>query len=88
MAVVGAYARIDATRTAEIRRRVQALPGVTTFDLDDSAKLGIVVEAPDLESAQDRLTQTVSAVEGVLGVWPVYSHPERLGRSANNLDNL
>lgn len=69
---LGAFARIDEANEAAIRRRVDALINVESFDLDEPGKIGLFIEAPDLDAAHDMLTGTIGRMEGVLAVWPVY----------------
>jgi nitrate reductase NapAB chaperone NapD len=76
MAVVGAYARIDLADEVAIRSRLGGVTGVSTFSLDDPGKVGLVIEADDLDSAHDMLLNEIEKLEGVLGVWPVYAHAE------------
>jgi len=76
MAFVGAWARIDLTRAAAVARDLAGFPGVETFDLEVPGKLGLLIEADDLESAHHMLTVNLTGCEGVLGIWPVYVHDE------------
>jgi len=76
MAVVGAFARIDPAGAKEICASIEALPQVSTFDLHDSGKVGLLIDASDLGQAHDALTKQIRAIEGVWGVWPVYVHSE------------
>lgn len=76
MAVVGAFARIETERIEQVRGELARLEGVETFDLGDPMKVGILIEAGDLDAAHETLTRDVTAVEGVLGVWPVSVHLE------------
>lgn len=69
--VLGAFARIDALRAEEVRAQLRRLEGVTTFDLDVPHKLGIVLEALDLDAAHRQLTTQVAHISGVHGVWPI-----------------
>jgi nitrate reductase NapAB chaperone NapD len=69
--VLGAYARIDPGSRESVRDRLHDLKGVTLFDLDDPGKVGLVIEADDLEKAHQLLTHTVGRTPDVLGVWPV-----------------
>ena len=72
MIIVGVYARVEADRTGEIRRRLDGLDGVETFPLREAGTLGILLEAPDLDRAHARLTGEIRGTEGVLAAWPVY----------------
>ena len=74
--VVGAYARIEIAGAAATVDRLGALPGVETFDLDDPGKVGLLIEAEDLDGAHEALTRRVRGARGVLGVWPIYVHDE------------
>jgi nitrate reductase NapAB chaperone NapD len=76
MTVVGAFARIDGDDMEGVRHRLETLPGVSTFDLADPGKVGILIEAETVDQAHHCLTQDIRAVEGVLGAWPVYLHDE------------
>jgi len=72
MPTVGAFARIEIDEADAIRARLAALDGVTPFDLDETGKMGLLIEAPDLDAAHGKLTKDIRQTDGVLGVWPVY----------------
>lgn len=74
MVIVGAYARIDASKASAVIEGLELLDGVETFALEDEGKLGLVIEGTDLAAAHGRLDRDVRAVQGVLCVWPVYVH--------------
>ncbi len=74
MATLGVYVRIDPEQLEAVRRALDALSGVTTFDLDEAGQLGVILEADDLEAAHAALTGPVHRVPGVLAAWPVYAH--------------
>ncbi len=76
MAIVGAFARIDSPGFVSCVEHLDALPGVSTFDIDDPNKIGLIIEADSLEQAHDIITQTIRSTIGVLGVWPVYANIE------------
>jgi len=76
MATVGVYARIDTSQAPTIREDLNQLPGVSTFELDDPQKLGLIIEAPSVRAAHDVLTEDVAALRGVLAAWPVYMNVE------------
>jgi len=83
MATVGAYVRVDPEVTASIRLRIDAIDGVSTFDVededgagDDAGKVGVLIEADSLSDAHEMLTGRLKEVEGVLAVWPVYANFE------------
>lgn len=71
LVVVGALARVDEDDWANVRMRLDALPGVESFALGERARLGVVIEAPGLDAAYERLEREVSAVDGVMAVWPI-----------------
>ena len=72
MTTVGAYARIDLGCAAAIREELAQLDGVELFELDEPGKLGLIVEADDLDAAHTMLTCDVTQTPGVMGVWPIY----------------
>ncbi len=76
MAIVGAFARVDQTQTAQCRGALEELDGVSTFDLDDEDKVGVLVEAPTLDDAHELITGRIRSAPGVLGVWPVFVNTE------------
>ncbi|MFG0253316.1 MAG: hypothetical protein ACF8NJ_10635 [Phycisphaerales bacterium JB038] len=82
MPTVGAYARIDLDAVAETREALSQLAGVTLFDLDEEGKVGLLVEAADLDGAHSTITNEVHGVDGVLGVWPIYVDVEDLDDDA------
>ena len=77
--VVGAWARVDPDSPEAVRRRLDELAGVSTFDLEDSHKLGILIEATSLDEAYRILRRDVEAAEGVLGAWPASVHLDTEG---------
>lgn len=76
MVVVGAYAHLELSQESSVPPRLEALDGVSTFDLGVAGKIGILIEARSLDEAHARLTQEVREVEGVRGVFPVYVNAE------------
>jgi len=76
MAVVGAYVHVDVQSADAVRRELSAIEGVSTFKLDEPGKVGLVIEAADLDEAHAILKNDVQGCEGVLGAWPVYAHFE------------
>ena len=76
MAIVGAFARVDTEYTAVCREELDQLGGVSTFDLDDPDKVGILIEADTLDDAHATITKTIRTATGVMGVWPVYVNTE------------
>ncbi len=76
MAVVGAFARVDPKDVPATRARLEQLDGVSIFDLDEPPKVGILIEADDIDTAHAILTRQVKVVDGVWGVWPIYVHAE------------
>ncbi len=76
MAIVGAFARVDTDTTALCRAELEQLAGVSTFDINDADKVGVLIEADSLNEAHDTITKTIRSTPGVLGVWPVYVNTE------------
>lgn len=74
MPVVGSFARIEVANHAAVCRRLDALEGVSTFDLGSREKIGLLIETDDLDTAHALVSREIGAVEGVLGVWPVSLH--------------
>ncbi|MGV6814614.1 MAG: chaperone NapD [Phycisphaerales bacterium] len=76
MAIVGAFARVDTAKTESCKEAINMLAGVSTFELDDPHKVGILVESGSLNEAHDTIAKTIRSIQGVLGVWPVYVNTE------------
>ena len=72
-AVVGVYARIDQAKRREIEDCLAHIEGASSFALEESAKLGFLVEAPSLDKAHDVVEHQIRQIPGVLGTWPVYA---------------
>jgi nitrate reductase NapAB chaperone NapD len=72
MAMVGAFARIEPGTLDKVVERLEKIDGVSTFDLDDPGKVGLLIEAEDADSAHAKLTKEIRNTEDVWGVWPVY----------------
>ena len=69
--VVGALARVDQDCRQEVCSRIEALEGFSTFVVEDPLKVGVLIEASSLDEAHMRFTDQLTAVDGVLGAWPV-----------------
>lgn len=76
MTIIGALARIRPGTTPETRQRLDALPGVETFELTDPLRIGLVIEAIDVDAAHAVLERQARSTVGVMGVWPIYVHTE------------
>ncbi|MDP6849478.1 MAG: hypothetical protein QGH51_04500 [Planctomycetota bacterium] len=76
MAIVGAFARIEPGLQKRAEVALTAIQGVSTFELEDSSKLGILVETDSLESAHEIIRYQIESIDGVLGVWPSYANIE------------
>jgi len=84
MTIVGAYARICETVPGTARLRLCSLAGVTTFDLAEPDTIGLLVEAATLDDAYAVVTRDLPAIDGVVGVWPVFVHDEdQVSQNAN-----
>lgn len=76
MAVVGAYIRVEIESAEAVREQLAGMDGISTFNLGDAGKVGLVIEAPDLDKAHAKLSKEVQGLEGVLGAWPIYANFE------------
>ncbi len=76
MAIVGAFARVEIEHMQQTERGLNAIDGVSTFLLDEPGKVGLLVEAGDLDEAHGLIAESIPAVPGVMGVWPVYASIE------------
>jgi nitrate reductase NapAB chaperone NapD len=79
MVMVGAFARIEPGSAGTVIRRLERIAGVETFELDDPDKVGILIEADDMDRAHAMLTRDIRNIGGVWGVWPVYAHDDEDG---------
>ena len=69
--IVGAMARLKPGRDDDVRRRLEHVDGVEVSDVQRPGTVGLIVEARDVDAAHRILTREISAVDGVLAVWPV-----------------
>jgi len=72
MTLIGALARVDPSSAEVVQGTLAAMPGITPFPVDDSARLGLLIEAATLDDAYRLLCDDLQSVKGVLAVWPVY----------------
>ncbi len=77
MTVIGACARIDSSDAVGIRERLATLGGVSTFDLDDPGRVGLLIESESLDAAHQTLCEEIKLVAGVMAVWPIYVDTEQ-----------
>ncbi len=76
MAIAGAFVRVEVGETEQVERRLNALESVSTFDLPEEGKVGLLIEAENLDAVHKIITKQVPATRGVLGAWPVYVNTE------------
>ena len=76
MAIVGAFARVDSEQASACQKLLDELVGVSTFEINDPDKVGILIEADSLDQAHAMVSKTIRSTPGVLGVWPVYVNTE------------
>ncbi len=76
MAIVGAFARVDAEHASSCEQLLNEIAGVSTFEIDHPDKVGILIEADSLDQAHATVSKTIRSTPGVLGVWPVYVNTE------------
>ncbi|MCA8977707.1 MAG: hypothetical protein KDC98_23485 [Planctomycetes bacterium] len=71
LVMVGVLARVAIDQRGAVQERLASLPGVDTFEVEGRDRMGLVLEAPDLDAAHTFLTEHVDTIDGVLGTWPV-----------------
>lgn len=74
MTIVGALARIHIEDAGAVQARLASLGGVELFSVESPGRVGLIVEASDLDAAHARITREIEALDGVLAVWPVFVH--------------
>lgn len=87
MAVVGAFARVEVSGREATNAALGEIDGVTPFELDEIEKVGLLIEAADLDAAHGLITGAVKRTSGVLGVWPVYANTEDETESEQALED-
>ena len=92
LAVVGAFARIKPGTYEDVRVALESIEGVETFDLNETDRIGIVLEAPGAKDAERLLEGPIRHARGVWGVWPVSveleDQPDRLVDTADGANTL
>ncbi len=85
---VGILARITPAIESAIRSELSRLPGVQPFDAGDETQMGILIEAPTLDLAHERITNEIKAIKGVHATWPVYMHlgDEEIGSASDDTE--
>ena len=78
MVVLGVLARVDAPQHERVCGALGQLPGVSTFSVGETQRVGILVERETIEEAHAALSSEVGQVPGVMAAWPVFSHIETL----------
>ena len=72
--LVGILARVDYDSNPDLCRDLGQIEGVSTFEVGDSGKLGLLLEAETTEAAHHILRDKIESLAGILAAWPVYSH--------------
>jgi hypothetical protein len=76
MVLLGVLARIDAPEHDRVCGALDQLPGVSSFSVGETQRVGILVERETIEEAHAALSSEVGRVPGVMAAWPVFSHIE------------
>jgi nitrate reductase NapAB chaperone NapD len=72
--LVGILARVDFDSNPNLCQDLSQIVGVRTFEVGDSGKLGLLLEAESVAAAHHILRNEIEKVGGILAAWPVYSH--------------
>lgn len=72
--LVGILARVDRDSNPDLPQDLGQIQGVSTFEVGDDGKLGILLEAETTDAAHHTLREEIEQTAGVLAAWPVYSH--------------
>jgi len=75
--VVGVLVRLDGRRYQSAVQSLKQIPGVSTFRVQESGSIGLLLETNSIEAAHTLLRNEVQAVPGVLAAWPVFLHAEQ-----------
>lgn len=73
MTIIGALVRVEKTQHGAAWQCLARLPGVTPFAVDDTTRLGLVIECDQLDDAYRLLDKDIRDVPGVLCVYPMYA---------------
>lgn len=76
MVTVGVLVRAAVDATSDVRRRLAALEGVETLELEEPGTLGLVLSGESLDELHAKLTTEIQTTEGVLVAWPVHTQLE------------
>lgn len=72
--LVGILARVDESSNPELRKDLEQMPGISTFEVGQDGKLGILLRAESTDQAHHRLRHEIEEANGILAAWPVYTH--------------
>jgi len=72
--LVGILARVDRETNPDLPQDLGRIDGVSTFEVGDDGKLGILLEADTTAAAHQTLREEIEQTAGALAAWPVYSH--------------
>lgn len=72
--LVGILARVDEESNPALRTELEQMPGISTFEVGQEGKLGILLRAESTDQAHQRLRHEIEGANGILAAWPVYTH--------------
>ncbi|MBC8405917.1 MAG: hypothetical protein H8E15_11865 [Planctomycetes bacterium] len=72
--LVGILARVDEEANPGLRTELDGMSGVSTFEVGEEGKLGILLRAESTDQAHHRLRHDIEGANGILAAWPVYTH--------------
>ncbi len=87
-AVVGVLARVSTEHCDQVKAKLNEIPGVTPFSVEELGKLGLVIERASTDEALQVLQVEVETIAEVLGTWPVFSHCEPVASNAGDLKSI
>lgn len=76
MAIIGAFARIEPGFKQSACRALDAIPSVSTFELESTERVGVLIEAADIDAAHHTLAFIVPETPGIVGATAVFVSTE------------
>lgn len=84
MPIIGALARLEIDDFDCVCTRLEALSGVSTFEVLEEGAVGLLIEADSLRKAHDLIAHELPQVPGVMGAWPIYIGLDEEGSTADS----
>jgi nitrate reductase NapAB chaperone NapD len=74
MAIVGALVQTEPKISQVVQKQLATFEDVTVHPFEHPGQMALIIEREDLNQIHHLLTNSIETTDGVLAVYPIYTH--------------